>query len=196
VTNQDSSPTQSQNNKQQPSSQAPSQHQSQQQLQQQSQQQLQQPSQQTPIQQQPSKPPSQPPSQPLSQRQSQTQLAVPAQNTDNTVAQNNTTQTQLQPAPVDKHSSAYGSINNTNKTNSYVVPGPHDFTGYSPNYSLSTFNNAKQNQTASKVNNYEAENVKPSNKHNKRSVFRRIFGMSCCIRDQDVVSEVNNNSKQ
>jgi serine/threonine protein kinase len=127
----------------------------------------------------------------------------------------NQSKNQLQTVPNgDKQSSNYGSTleyksaqqqqqnvtsttNNTNsnaQTNSYVVPGPHDFTGYSPNYSLSTFN-AKQTQNTSKINNYEVENVKPSTKH-KRSVFRRIFGMGCCIRDQDVVSEVNKDTKQ
>jgi len=181
VINQEASPALSQNHKHHPSSQAPSQHPSQH------------PSQQPP--QQSSQPSSQPTSQPLSQRPSQTQLAAAAQNTETTQVQNNASQSQLA-VPTDKHSSIYGSTNNTVsnvKTNSYVVPGPHDFTGYSPNYSLSTFN-AKQPQTPSKINNYEVENVKPSNKH-KRSVFRRIFGMGCCIRDQDVVSEVNN-SKQ
>ncbi|ORX44659.1 kinase-like protein [Piromyces finnis] len=130
-----------------------------------------------------------------SHRQSQNQLAA-------TPVQGSITQNQSQsqlPNPNDKHSSVYGSTqnmttatNNTGsnaQTNSYVVSGPHDFTGYSPNYSLSTFN-AKQTPNASKINNYEVENVKPSTKH-KRSVFRRIFGMGCCIRDQDVVSEVN-----
>jgi len=154
-------------------------------------------------------------SQSPSQHQSQTQLpavtSASAQNQTQTPIQNqNQSQTQLQPAPTgDKQSSVYGSTleyksvqqnptnNNTSsnaQTNSYVVPGPHDFTGYSPNYSLSTFN-AKQTQNTSKINNYEVENVKPSNKH-KRSVFRRIFGMGCCIRDQDVVSEVNKDTKQ
>jgi len=143
-------------------------------------------------------------SQTQSQSQSQSQLQVVA-NTSN----QNQSQTQLQQPATngDKQSSVYGSTqqnvttitNNTGsnaQTNSYIVPGPHDFTGYSPNYSLSTYN-AKQTQNTSKINNYEVENenVKPSNKH-KRSVFRRIFGMGCCVRDQDVVSEVNKDTKQ
>jgi serine/threonine protein kinase len=143
-------------------------------------------------------------SQTQSQSQSQSQLQVVA-NTSN----QNQSQTQLQQPATngDKQSSVYGSTqqnvttitNNTDsnaQTNSYIVPGPHDFTGYSPNYSLSTYN-AKQTQNTSKINNYEVENenVKPSNKH-KRSVFRRIFGMGCCVRDQDVVSEVNKDTKQ
>jgi len=164
---------------------------------------------------------SQNPSQPQSQHQSQSQLPTPAPGPTPAAAPvpaapapapaQNPNQSQLQPAPGDKQSSNYGSTleyksvqqnittvtNNTGsniQTNSYVVPGPHDFTGYSPNYSLSTFN-AKQTQNTSKINNYEVENVKPSNKH-KRSVLRRIFGMGCCIRDQDVVSEVNNNNNK
>ncbi|OUM57789.1 hypothetical protein PIROE2DRAFT_17112 [Piromyces sp. E2] len=135
-----------------------------------------------------------------SNRHSQSQIApapAPAQVPPTPVAQNQS-QTPVQNLP-DKQSSAYGSTqnmttatNNTGsnaQTNSCVVPGPHDFTGYSPNYSLSTYN-AKQTQNTSKINNYEVENVKPSTKH-KKSVFRRIFGMGCCVRDQDVVSEVN-----
>jgi serine/threonine protein kinase len=143
-------------------------------------------------------------SQTQSQSQSQSQLQVVA-NTSN----QNQSQTQLQQPATngDKQSSVYGSTqqnvttitNNTGsnaQTNSYIVPGPHDFTGYSPNYSLSTYN-AKQTQNTSKINNYEVENenVKPSNKH-KRSVFRRIFGMGCCVRDQDVVSEFNTDKNQ